>query len=132
MAAEPISTDGVDEKVNILLVDDRPDKMLAHEVVLAELNQNLVRANSGDEALKRILAQDFAVILLDVQMPGLNGFETAKLIKARERSRYIPIIFLTAISKEEQYVFKGYEVGAVDYMSKPFQPDVLRDFVLKD
>ena len=116
-------------RANILLVDDRPENLLALEALLEPLDANLVRANSGDEALKRILAQDFAVILLDVQMPGLNGFETAKLIKAREKSRYIPIIFLTAISKEEQFVFEGYSVGAVDYMFKPFPPDVLRSKV---
>ena len=116
-------------RANILLVDDRPENLLALEALLEPLGANLVRANSGDEALKRILALDFAVILLDVQMPGLNGFETAKLIKAREKSRYIPIIFLTAISKEEQFVFEGYSVGAVDYMFKPFPPDVLRSKV---
>jgi PAS domain S-box-containing protein len=114
---------------SILLVDDRPENLLALEALLEPLNANLVRANSGDEALKRILAQEFAVILLDVQMPGLNGFETAKLIKSREKSRFIPIIFLTAISKDEQFVFEGYSVGAVDYMFKPFPPDVLRSKV---
>ena len=88
-----------------------------------------MRAHSGDEALKCLLTEEFAVILLDVQMPGLNGFETAELIKSRERTRYVPIIFLTAISKDEAYVFRGYSVGAVDYMSKPFQPDVLRSKV---
>ena len=120
---------GSSPRANILLVDDRPENLLALEALLEPLGANLVRANSGDEALKRILAQDFAVILLDVQMPGLNGFETAKLIKAREKSRYIPIIFLTAISKDEQFVFEGYSVGAVDYMFKPFPPDVLRSKV---
>ncbi|MGH7638181.1 MAG: hybrid sensor histidine kinase/response regulator, partial [Gemmatimonadaceae bacterium] len=81
---------------------------------------------SGEEALRKLLRHEFAVVLLDVQMPGMNGFETAQLIKSRERTRYIPIIFLTAINKEEDYVFRGYQVGAVDYISKPFQPDVLR------
>src|SRR5688500_15937529 len=114
---------------SILLVDDRPENLLALEALLEPLDATLVRANSGDEALKRILATEFAVILLDVQMPGLNGFETAKLIKAREKSRFIPIIFLTAISKDEQFVFEGYSVGAVDYMFKPFPPDVLRSKV---
>ena len=118
-----------DRMVDILIVDDRPENLLALEALLDPLGANLVRATSGDEALKRILTQDFAVILLDVQMPGLNGFETAKLIKSRERSRYIPIIFLTAISKDEQFVFEGYSVGAVDYMFKPFPPDVLRSKV---
>ena len=115
--------------VSILLVDDRPENLLALEAILEPLGQNLVRASSGEEALKRLLTQEFAVILLDVQMPGLNGFDTARLIKARERSRHIPIIFLTAISKEEAYVFEGYSVGAVDYMFKPFQPDILRSKV---
>jgi PAS domain S-box-containing protein len=113
----------------VLLVDDRPENLLALEAILDPLGLVLVRAHSGEEALKHVLQQDFAVILLDVQMPGLNGFETAQIIKSRERSRAIPIIFLTAISKEEEYVFKGYEVGAVDYMFKPFQPDILRSKV---
>ena len=115
--------------VNVLMVDDRPENLLALEAILEPLGQNLVRASSGEEALKHLLSRDFAVILLDVQMPGMNGFETARLIKARERSRHIPIIFLTAISKEEAYVFEGYSVGAVDYMFKPFQPDILRSKV---
>jgi len=89
----------------------------------------LVRAPSGEAALRCLLESDFAVILLDVQMPEMNGFETARMIKARERTRFIPIIFLTAISKEEEYVFEGYSVGAVDYMFKPFQPAVLRSKV---
>ena len=117
------------EPVSILLVDDRPENLLALEAILEPLNQHLVRALSGDEALKKVLIHDFAVILLDVQMPGINGFETAKLIKSRERSRYIPIIFLTAINKEDAYVFEGYSVGAVDYLFKPFQPDILRSKV---
>ena len=118
-----------DERVNILLVDDRAENLLALEAILEPLGERTLRAHSGDEALKCLLTDDFAVILLDVQMPGLNGFETAELIKSRERTRYIPIIFLTAISKDEAYVFRGYSVGAVDYMSKPFQPDVLRSKV---
>ena len=118
-----------DESVNILLVDDRAENLLALEAILEPLGERTVRAHSGDEALKCLLTEDFAVILLDVQMPGLNGFETAELIKSRDRTRYIPIIFLTAISKDEAYVFRGYSVGAVDYMSKPFQPDVLRSKV---
>ncbi len=118
-----------DERVNILLVDDRAENLLALEAILEPLGERTVRAHSGDEALKCLLTEDFAVILLDVQMPGLNGFETAELIKSRDRTRYIPIIFLTAISKDEAYVFRGYSVGAVDYMSKPFQPDVLRSKV---
>ena len=117
------------EPVDILLVDDRPENLLALEALLEPLGQRLVSAQSGYEALRQLLTRDFALILLDVQMPGINGFETARLIKARERSRHIPIIFLTAINKEEAYVFKGYEVGAVDYLFKPFNPDVLRSKV---
>ncbi|AHG87605.1 ATP-binding region ATPase domain protein [Gemmatirosa kalamazoonensis] len=117
------------EPVDILLVDDRPENLLALEALLEPLGQRLVSVHSGDEALRQLLVRDFALILLDVQMPGLNGFETARLIKSRERSRHIPIIFLTAINKEDQYVFQGYEVGAVDYLFKPFNPDVLRSKV---
>jgi len=117
------------EPVEILIVDDRAENLLALEAILERLGQKLVRAHSGDEALRLLLTHDFAVILLDVQMPGIDGFETARLIKSRERTRYIPIIFLTAISKDEEYVFEGYSVGAVDYMTKPFKPDILRSKV---
>ena len=117
------------EPVEILIVDDRAANRLALEAILERLGQKLVRAHSGDEALRLLLTHDFAVILLDVQMPGIDGFETARLIKSRERTRYIPIIFLTAISKDEEYVFEGYSVGAVDYMTKPFKPDILRSKV---
>jgi two-component sensor histidine kinase/DNA-binding response OmpR family regulator len=113
-------------KVNILLVDDRPENLIALESVLEGLGQNLVFAHSGMEALKCVLHQDFAVILLDVQMPDMDGFEAATLMRAREKSRHIPIIFLTAINKHDTHVFKGYSVGAVDYVFKPFDPDVLR------
>ncbi|HET6231758.1 MAG TPA: ATP-binding protein [Longimicrobiaceae bacterium] len=113
----------------ILTVDDRPENLLALEAILEPLGHELVRAASGEEALRQVLVHDFAVILLDVQMPGLNGFETAKLIKSREKSRHTPIIFLTAINKEDAFVFEGYSVGAVDYMFKPFHPDVLRSKV---
>jgi len=117
------------EQVDILLVDDRPENLLALEAILEPLGQRLVRATSGKEALRRLLERDFAVILLDVQMPGMSGFETAQVIKSRERTKFIPIIFLTAINKEDEYVFKGYSVGAVDYMFKPFQPEILRSKV---
>ncbi len=116
-------------RARILMVDDRPENLMALEASLEPMDVDLVRANSGEEALRHVLLQDFAVILLDVQMPGMNGFETAQLIKERERSRLTPIIFLTAINKDEHYVFEGYEVGAVDYMFKPFNPDVLRSKV---
>jgi PAS domain S-box-containing protein len=128
-AAPAITRPPREDRVNILMVDDRAENLLALDAILEPLGERLVRAHSGDEALKCLLTEEFAVILLDVQMPGLNGFETAEMIKSRERTRYVPIIFLTAISKDEAYVFRGYSVGAVDYMSKPFQPDVLRSKV---
>ncbi|KKI89025.1 histidine kinase [Bacillus sp. SA1-12] len=114
------------KKVNILMVDDHPENLLALEAVLISPNYNLVSANSGKEALKCMLKHDFAVILLDVQMPGLNGFETAKLIKAREKTRHIPIIFITAISQDIEHVQQGYSVGAIDYIFKPFHPETLK------
>jgi PAS domain S-box-containing protein len=117
------------EQVDILLVDDRPENLLALEAILESLGQRLVRARSGEDALRCLLEREFAVILLDVQMPGMNGFETAQMIKSRERTKFVPIIFLTAISKDQEYVFKGYSVGAVDYMFKPFQPEILRSKV---
>jgi signal transduction histidine kinase len=118
-----------EEQVNLLLVDDRPENLLALEAILEPLGQCLIRANTGPEALKHVLGDEFAAILLDVQMPGMNGFEVAEIIKSRERSRTIPIIFLSAINKEDAYVFKGYSMGAVDYVFKPFNPDVLRSKV---
>jgi PAS domain S-box-containing protein len=117
------------DQVDILLVDDRPENLLALEAILEPLGQRVVRATSGEDALRQLLEREFAVILLDVQMPGMNGFETARLIKSRERTRFVPIIFLTAISKDETYVFTGYSVGAVDYIFKPFQPEILRSKV---
>ncbi|OAS88383.1 MULTISPECIES: PAS domain S-box protein [Metabacillus] len=114
------------KKVNILMVDDHPENLLALEAVLISPNYHLVSANSGKEALKCMLKHDFAVILLDVQMPGLNGFETAKLIKAREKTRHIPIIFITAISQDMENVQQGYSVGAIDYIFKPFHPETLK------
>src|SRR5215210_2339239 len=126
MAGESNGADGSDEKVNILLVDDRPDKLLAHEVVLAELNQNLVRARSGTEALRCLLKQDFAVILLDVNMPGMDGFETASMIRQRPRSARTPIIFISAVNDTETHVSRGYSLGAVDYILTPVVPEILR------
>lgn len=112
-------------QVNILLVDDYPENLLALEAILGSLGENLVRANSGQEALRCLLNQDFAVILLDVQMPDMDGFETATLIRNRERSRQTPIIFLTAFSTSEQLMFKGYSLGAVDYLLKPIDASIL-------
>src|SRR5207247_8584522 len=91
--------------------------------------QTLVQAHSGEDALRQLLRHDIAVILLDVQMPELDGFETAALIKQRERTSHVPIIFVTAISKDEEQVFRGYSVGAADNVFKPFNPDVLRSKV---
>lgn len=113
----------------ILLVDDRPENLTALTAVLAELGENLVTAGSGAEALRRVLDTDFAVILLDVQMPGMDGFETATLIRRRGRNLHTPIIFLTAVVKEEPEVFRGYAAGAVDYLIKPFDPEILRSKV---
>ncbi len=113
----------------ILMVDDRPANLIALGAVLAPLECPLVSASSGEAALKHLLDAEFAVILLDVQMPGMDGFETAKLIRARERTRHIPIIFVTAINRDAAHVFRGYQEGAVDYLTKPFDPDILRSKV---
>lgn len=113
----------------ILLVDDRPENLIALEAILEPLGHDLVRAYSGPEALKQLLRHEFAVILLDVQMPGMDGFETAAIIKQRFRSRHVPIVFITAINKDEQHAFKGYSTGAVDYIAKPIHPDILRSKV---
>jgi two-component system sensor histidine kinase/response regulator len=110
----------------LLLVDDRPENLLALEAVLEPLGHPMVRAESGEEALRRLLAEDFAVIVLDVQMPGMDGFETAEQIKQRERTRDIPIIFLTAMSRDAEHRMQGFGVGAVDYIFKPVEPDLLR------
>jgi CheY-like chemotaxis protein len=110
----------------ILMVDDRPENLLALEAILQGLGHDLIKAASGEEALKRLLVDDVAVILLDVQMPGMDGFETAAHVKRREKTRDIPILFLTAIDGEAHQAFRGYAAGAVDYLSKPFDPWVLK------
>ena len=111
---------------NILLVDDEQANLDALEAVLESLGQRLIRAMRGEQALKCVLEQDFAVILLDVQMPGMSGIEAAALIRARERSRTTPIIFLTGMMRTAEMVFSGYSAGAVDYLMKPLEPEVLR------
>ena len=116
------------DKVNILLVDDRPEKLLALEAVLEELGQEIVRAYSGRDALRALLSQDFAVILLDVNMPGMDGFETAQMIRQRPSTRDVPIIFVTAYG-DETHVARGYSLGAVDYIHAPVVPEVLRSKV---
>jgi len=116
----------VSQPANILLVDDRSDKLLALETMLESLHQNLVKVRSGDEALRQLLQQDFAVILLDVNMPGLDGFETAALIRKRPRSEATPIIFISAVNDTGNHVSRGYSLGAVDYILTPVMPEILR------
>src|SRR5215204_5875863 len=118
-----------ENKANVLLVDDRPENLLAMQTILEDLGQNLVCAASGHEALRFLLTEDVALILLDVQMPGLNGFDFAELIREREKTQRTPIIFVSATSRDEQYIFKGYSLGAVDYLTKPFEPEILKSKV---
>src|SRR5436309_12740231 len=113
------------EAPGILIVDDSPDKLVAIESILLDLRVDIVKARSGKEALRRLLAQDFAVVLLDVRMPGLDGFETATLIRERSRTEHTPIIFITAFG-DETHVARGYSLKAVDYILTPVVPDVLR------
>jgi len=119
----------LEDKINILLVDDRPENLLALEAIIERDEYNLIKAYSGEEALKYLLKYDFAVILLDVQMPGLDGFSTAKIIKAREKTKNIPILFITANNLDSEHIFMGYSVGAIDYILKPFDPLILKSKV---
>jgi signal transduction histidine kinase len=119
----------VDERVNILLVDDQPANLTALEAMLQGLGQNLITAGSGREALKWLLTHDFAVILLDVKMPEMDGFETAALIRQRDKSRHTPILFLTAADNTQTQAVRGYAVGAVDYLVKPVVPEFVRSKV---
>jgi CheY-like chemotaxis protein len=130
MADSPAATAKIEPapKVKILLVDDRPANLLTLESILEDLGQEMVKATSGKEALRHLLRDDFAVILLDVKMPEMDGFETATLIRERERSRHTPIVFLTA-HKDEEHLFRGYYAGAVDFLYKPINPEVLRSKV---
>jgi len=114
---------------NVLLVDDHPANLLALEAVLEPLHCNLVRATSGEEALKQLLNREFAVVLIDVMMPGLDGFQTTDLIRARPETRHVPIIFLTGLGLDPSAVSQAYERKAVDYLVKPFEPDALRSKV---
>src|SRR3984893_16289474 len=116
------------DPVKILLVDDTPDNLVSLEAALEGLGQKLVLANSGMEALRHLLEDDFAAILLDVKMPDMDGFETAELIRSRPRSRHVPILFLTGY-KNEEHLFRGYDLGAVDFLFKPIVPEVLRSKV---
>lgn len=117
------------DKIKILLVDDRPDNLFVLESILESQELILIKANSGNQALSMALEHEFALVLLDVQMPVMNGFETAELLRGFEKTKHIPIIFITAINKEEKFVFKGYQSGAVDYLFKPFHPEILRSKV---
>ena len=113
-------------RANVLVADDTPANVLAIKQVLEPLQHNVVTASSGHEVLRALLKAEFAVILLDVHMPIMDGFEVAAQIKAREKTRYIPIIFLTAINQAASDVFQGYEAGAVDYLTKPVEPWLVR------
>jgi CheY-like chemotaxis protein len=114
------------EKENILLVDDIKDNLLVLEGVLGDTGYNLFKATSGQQALRMALKHKFDLVLLDVQMPGIDGFEVARLLRGRKETQDIPIIFITAISKDPEYIKKGYEVGAENYLFKPIDPDELK------
>ncbi|GAA3823243.1 hypothetical protein GCM10022403_065870 [Streptomyces coacervatus] len=122
MSAEATSN----ERASILLVDDMEDNLIALEAVLGSLNEPLVRARSGEEAMKALLRRHFALVLLDVRMPGMDGFETAANIKRLDQTKDVPIIFLTGAEDDSGYAFRGYATGAADYLTKPFDPWVLR------
>ena len=126
--ARPASTGGP-EKVNILLVDDQPARLMTYQSVLAELNQNLVSVSSGLEALDKLMRTEFAVVLLDVSMPGMDGFEAARLIHEHPRFERTPIIFVTGVHMSELDRLRGYKLGAVDYVSVPVVPEILRSKV---
>jgi CheY-like chemotaxis protein len=119
----------MNRQVNILLVDDNDESLVALEAILRPLQQRLFKARSGQEAMKLMLRHDFAVVLLDVLMPGMDGFETATHIKRLDQTRDVPIIFLTGTEPSSGAAFRGYAVGAVDYLTKPFDPWVLRSKV---
>ncbi len=117
------------EKPKILIEDDRPENLLTLEIIFEKEAYDIVKALSGNEALSLVLANEFAVILLDVQMPGMDGFETAELIRSNKKTEHMPIIFVTAINKEKKYIFKGYDSGAVDYLFKPLNENILKNKV---
>ena len=127
--AEPITTMEPAKRASVLMVDDRPEDLLSLEALLEPLGHDLVAVSSGEQALHELLRREFAVILLDVEMPGMDGFETAGYIKGLERTRHVPIIFLTAHGDDAERIFRGYQAGAVDYLGKPFSPTILRSKV---
>lgn len=117
------------EKTHVLIVDDKPENLLVLENLLEGSDLKIIKATSGNEALGLLLEHDFALILLDVQMPEMDGFEVAELMRKSEKTKSIPIIFITALSKEQKFICKGYEVGAVDYLFKPIEPAILKSKV---
>src|SRR5579871_1110854 len=125
---QPVMEVAADQKMKILLVDDTPENLVSLEATLGGLGEELVLAHSGKEALRYLLNEDFAVILLDVRMPDMDGFETAELIRSRPRSKQTPILFLTGYRSEE-HLFRGYDLGAVDFLFKPIVPEILRSKV---
>ncbi len=116
----------MEKKYTILIVDDRPENLLTLESILESPELNIIKASSGNEALGLLLEYDVALVLMDVQMPGMDGFETAEIMRSSERTKHIPIIFVTAISKQRKHIFKGYETGAVDYLYKPLDLEILK------
>lgn len=110
---------------NILMVDDTPENLYSLEAILEAPGRNLIKANSGPEALKVLIKQDISLVLLDVQMPGMDGFEVAEIMRSNPKTKNVPIVFVTAINKDQKYVFKGYQAGAVDYLFKPLDPVIL-------
>src|SRR5436853_4589510 len=126
MSGNKTNNDSSGDKVSILVVDDRADKLLAYEVMLGDLKQNIVCVRSGKEALRQLLQKDFAAILFDVNMPGMDGFETAALILQRQRCEATPIIFVSAINDTVNHISRGYSLGAVDYILTPIVPEILR------
>ena len=117
-------------RVNILLVDDQPARLLTYRAILGDLKENLIEARSGTEALKLLMSHDFAVILLDVNMPGMDGYETASLIHEHPRFEDTPIIFVTAVNVSDLDRMRGYRVGAFDYVMVPIIPEILRSKVV--
>jgi len=117
------------DKQKILMVDDKPENLIALEAVMEDDTREIIKAYSGNEALKVLLKESVDLVLLDVQMPGMDGFEVAELMHSNQKIAKVPIIFVTAISKEKKYVVKGYEVGAVDYLFKPIEPIILKSKV---
>jgi response regulator RpfG family c-di-GMP phosphodiesterase len=110
---------------HILMVDDTPENLYSLEAILEAPGRNLIKANSGPEGLKALLKNDISLVLLDVQMPGMDGFEVAEIMRSNPKTKNVPIVFVTAISKDQKYVFKGYQTGAIDYLFKPLDPVIL-------